>query len=397
MGSFLSSITNSVKSSITGFLGGASTPNLIYPTNSLLNSYNLNENNLFTVYVTAFDPPQFGVKSKKLSQIKPPIELFNAQLLYSDTAFSINHTHKWGEGTMNSALKTVGGIPQLAQKAQALVNLFKDSKDGEPAGPSSIATEYNKFNTVDVADVYQGSGKQTFDITFYAVAHKDPINEVVLPCLVFTYLSYPRQTEVPPEWLLALDAATQATLSENNDQVGGGKVGANGEITEGLKKIVDKFADESFKKGTEGVFRSRIGKVPPSWTVKTSNGLLDMANAHISNITTTYYGPWLKPPSEEQTSLLQNIITGAGAIAGGGLPLAEVFPGADAITGGVTGLLEGIFGGGKKAGEVELKGMPSYAEIKVTFESNFQQTFAEEWIKPYSSIAAGGKLNVRGG
>ena len=380
-------------SALGGFMAGAEVPNNVFPSNPIMSQYNLNEDNLFTVDVEAYEQPTFTIQNTgeggilggyKLDVAKKEKVIFAAQLLYSDTTFAISHSHSWGESMLTTALKNVGGLSQVAKKLAAVESALR-VKPGESVASDGVTTEFNAFNSVDVADVYQGSGKQSFDVTFYAVAYDDPINEVILPSLLFTYLSYPRQSDKIPDWIYSLENIKTSLTSPDK-----GKGKADSVIADSVKKINNTLATKEAQEATASAFRTRVGKVPPSWRVSTSNGLLTMENAHIKDVTTTYYGPWLANPTGDQQSVLSKIVTGVGALAGGGLPLAEVFPGAGGIVGGI----ENFFSKSVSSGEVKVKGLPSYCEIKLSFESNFSQMFAEEWINPYADKLAGGKTEV---
>jgi len=100
-----------------------------------------------------------------------------------------------------------------------------------------------------------------------------------------------------------------------------------------------------------------------------------LPNAHISNITVNYFGPWVeKPPKASFAEAIQTL----GNSSGMGLDPTTVFPDSSLIGNLGQGALDIISNFIDSSSN--LGGYPTYATVDITFRHAFEKIFGEEWL-----------------
>ena len=376
------------------FSGNARLGDTFLPNNDLLTEYGITDsNNLFSVNLQAFKPPVISVKKTKGgSEVNPestPTPLKTFDVLYSGQNLKIDHNHKFDTSQLGSIVNKFfneevafgfKGKDIAAQFAEA-AKLFKEGDQNIEA-----KLDWNTFSSVDVAKAYKGSTPPSITINFTLLASKDPLREVVLPCLALTYLSYPRLSDDSLlSTIVSLATAAGDGAASIFGQAGLGNLGAGDDKTKKDAEELEKLATGKLKEiytklksSYEGRWRAQTGYPPPFWQVTCSNGLFSMKNASLSNLSINYNGPWLAaPPPANILSTLAKFADGTSV----GFPVSEVFPGSS--IGSIASDILGLF---SAKGDGTFKGMPTYAEVTMTFENNFTQLYAEDWINFDSKV-----------
>lgn len=366
-----------------GVLGGLfGSDGLLLPMNSIIRDYGMLDGQTFKVKVRALQPKPIelfpnsdGMDTKK--DANPEIVVF--EVFYSADSITINHAHSWGDSMVGGMVKTAA---QAAGKIglSSLVSMANAAANKKPV--ISGVVRQDSWMDVDVAPIYQGTAGQKLDLTFYLVAHDDPLKEVVIPAQILTYLTYPKlQVDSSALQLIAKyvsevsgltgDALNKATANILKD------LENNKDIPAALKdailtavQIAGRFSGQPGDQIASS-FRLRFGSPPPIWQISCSNGSLFMISAHVSNLSVTYYGPWLS--SKSQASLLKDIGTALASGKPGLSSIASIYPSASVLGMAGNGLMDMLLGSNKG-------GYPSYAEITMSFESNFTSVFGEEWL-----------------
>ena len=388
-------------SDITGFFNGAATDRLFIPFNDLIKTYNLDVNSLFRVKLSAFST-YFPMVDKEGVNKGPsdPNAIWENELLYNEESVRVNHSHNYG---------TVGGLPgfvvenfnkgalgfsgtDVVRAVQAFDDMMNSTRTMSEiqSSVSPFRTAWNDFSSLDTAKAYQGSSKpQTFTASFYLMASRNPLFEVVIPATVFAYLSYPtinpsKRVNILKQLANAASNLGSGERSENylkelaNSLKNRDVEGTGKGILDGMALVVSETIDfiKDVTQGTYGdKWRYRIGDPPPYWTVSSSNGIIHMNNAHISDIDITYFGPWLKNTSSNAGGEVIRLLKGANINPQ--TMIGDVLQSSNSV--GRSGFDTGSLLNAISEGDTdELSGFPSYAEVKVTFESNFNQVFGEE-------------------
>lgn len=414
-----SSLTDIIKKGIGGlknglFNGGAVNQTFL-PWNDIIRTYNFDKDSLFRVRINAYSQTapslSVGPSGPQVTTIADPSPIWQCELLHNEDSLTISHDQNYGDigGLVGEGLQLfdkgimgVGGVDVL-RGLQSVKNLASGTNVSSTIPP--FRSEWNDFASVDIAKAYKGtSNPQNFSTSFILFADKDPFMDVVVPSVIFAYLSYPAidKTKSVKELLSSFGNAVEGaggklgkSISSAFGKLDEGVAGPNTEIAEKAGEYV-KDASTIIKDLVTGVikdrWRVRIGNPPPYWTVSSSNGIIFLNNAHLKEVSITYHGPWLKPGAKAAgIAGLAEKLTGKGGMLGGAG--GDLSSAAGDIFGGATGGSISVLGGGAKegissllgkmaggGGGSNLSGFPSYAEVKLTFVSNFSQVFAEEML-----------------
>ena len=371
--------------------------------NKMLKDYQYLTDKFFKIRLKAWEVPGTEIKNDKNGKIEKTDDftnIFNCDLLYSGQSFSVNHSHQWGannRGFLASLLGGIGGakgfnlsaLKDMSKADQDLSNLW-DSLKSKATGDEGVLEINDKlaetinrnirnpiFSTVDLSNSYEGSSPLTFTVTATVIAYDDPIRDVVLPCKILEYMSYPK---------LNTSSGLTKLLSEYGYTIGAEKSPGYDparwqKVRDGIYKAAFTDGESNTFSGTDSTalsFRTREGKPPPVWQVSFSNGLHSLNNCALTNVGVNYYGPWLAKPrkiEESNGTLLQSAMEGLAAGAGAmGWPMVATAMGfaSNALT------PEEITTNAESSGR---GGYPSYAEITLTFTDNFNFPHGEDVLK----------------
>jgi hypothetical protein len=367
------------------------TNNFTFPISTLLNDYNIDLSDLFTFRLQAIqnEPPVFersdssGIVVKDVGKTK----LFDFEIIYKNSSIQIDHNHDWEDMPMFStegAVTNLGGLIKkysslgIAGTAITALNaIFAEGSD-----KAKGATRKNSFGSLDTAPIYKGSGKQSITLQFTLMAHNNPVSEVVIPSLLLTYMTYPKSS-TRPEGII--DAMTKALTEEKNKIEQQLKVGED-EGSKAKLNAINKVASNvinTFGIADKDTWRFVIGAPPPKWTISASNGIYHLEKCHCKSINITYHGPWIKPPDGTTVGNMLGQIANKSTVGLGELS-KSVFPNS-------TEFSKDFLTGTKS--DTPLKGLPSYADVSMTFEADFDQLFGEEFLLGAAGFG-GGKVNV---
>lgn len=353
-----------------GLFSGGKVGGNFLPSNSIVNSYGIDQGSLFRIKMSAYKNTEVKLSTQggnvKVDSKPATSAMAEFEVLHNAESLTISHDHKWnGEGMLHQGAKLFNqGLMGL--KGKDVINFLKGASNLVNRGSAQVATGFNAFSSVDVAKIYNGNTPPTFTVRFVLLATSDPLLEVVLPSIIFTYLSYPRlsnEGEVS-NFIQNLDSNNAASLGGIFSNAGQttGKVEATQQQAQSKLKQMFK----AVKDVTQGKWRFRVGHAPPFWKVSSSNGLVHMANCHISNITTEFFGPWVEAPNH---SALDGFANGNSGI---GLDPTSVFPSSTQL-GGLGDVLGSLT-------SKNLGGYPTYANINITFQHALENMFGEEWL-----------------
>jgi hypothetical protein len=376
----------------------------LFQFNTMLNDYQYLSDKFFKVRLSARDV-QYTHLDPKLQKIAPttsdksPIDgFFNLDLLYSGSTFSVNHSHQWGANKRGGLLTLLGAtgkgeidtsalndiIGKLSKEGTfattkgALINAIKSGgkfTDGNftTAQKQLINSEIQNqnFDKVDLSNAYEGSTPLSFTITTTLMTYEDPMRDVVFPCKILEYLSYPK-TKASGGLLSILRDFGYSVQTPSDVPF---KPEAWEKIRDGIFKVQSNQGAE--KSGLN--IQSRKGSPPPVWSVKFSNGLHSLDNCALTNVSVNYFGPWLEKPKElsDKDGLQRffNIegngeqVTSQGKKGKTGKDFAQsIFASSDQMT------AEEI---SKERDSAGRGGYPSYAEVSLTFTDNFSNPFGE--------------------
>jgi hypothetical protein len=357
--------------SIQGLTGGAFSGgrvgNTFLPTNEFIQQYGLQSGSLFRVKLTAYKNTSvdisLGEGGPKVKSDQEPEPLFEAEVLHNKAELNINHSHQWGDGRglVSSTLNAMkSGV--LGFNANQILNTLKGASNLVEEGSTPAINEFNSFGAMDIAQVYQGNSAPEFTLSFSLMATTDPLAEVIVPSLVFSYFSYPTLSK--DKDITNLFQMMDKSATDFLGGIGGGNQSEQkGKNVEKNSKNVLTEAYDAVKNVAKGKWRYRVGNAPPFWVLSSSNGLVFMPNAHISSVNITYYGPWLEAPAKG--SLLSSL----GSIAGGGFSPTQVFPNSQVV---------GSFFPSMGAEGFKLGGYPTHASVDITFQHTLSTRFGEE-------------------
>jgi hypothetical protein len=371
-------------SSLSGIGNGLLTGSFVGPTflpmNDLIREYGLENGSLFRVKMSAFKNTQVTLSTKEggpFIKSKPPTQpLFEAEVLHNEKSLSMNHQHNWGQsqGLIGQAQKAMEkGF--LGMKGDTIINALKGATDLVQRDQTNVINEFNTWGSFDVAEVYQGNSAPSFKVKFALIASKDPLIEVVIPSLIFTYFSYPSLSKEKDigNMVGAIKKMGQGAAGVLGFGDSSGKKSATTIVDKAQRTLEDTW--KAIKDVSAGKWRYRVGDAPPFWMVSSSNGLIHLPNCHISNIDVNYFGPWVEAPEEK--SVLEAV---SGLASSSGLTPEMVFPNSSLI---------GSFGTNSNSG---LGGYPTYATVEITFKHAFTKIFGEEFL-----LSMGGSSSHFGG
>ena len=387
-------------SALSGLFGNKATPTseiLLLPSNPLLTDYNIGKD-LFKVRMKAKNH-EITMKDEKGNDIKnnnDKVNLFEMEVLYNQPSLSINHSFEWGDSVFASAAENISNSAKFIKRGI-------DSASKLPQGKVFDIYREN-IGGLEVAPVYKGSSKPSYTVNFILLAHSDPYKEVVLPAQLLTYLAYPQIKKNNIDSLLKILNGQTNSL----DPLGkGNKDIANLDSLKGEDNDVDSLLEklqqskvaisEAFPSEGGNNWRYRSGSAPSFWSLESSNGLMDLDHCHISGLNIQYNSPWVAPVRSftggyKKTLQFANSIksivdSGAqGGESGIASMVNSIFPnvldtGKSAITS--AGKILGIDALKDFSGELDYGftgGFPSYAEVSITFTSNYDKIFGEDWI-----------------
>ena len=366
-----------------GLLGGlaAGSSTVLFPNNPLLTDYGINSDKLFKINLKAYQPLPIRLRPNNnrvdyIHQTGANMKIAEFDVVYSGDSFSVSHTHHWDESFFGGAAQALsksigdvlpGGLAGFASTAASILQ-----------GETAFHTRSDTFGDIDVAPVYKGSGEQQIEISFVLLTHSDPINEVVLPAQLLTYLTYPKidNDQTLNKLITKSEAFTDTVVK------GAGKIlktGVNAisqafskdppaEAGDRAKEKVDTKLTRGLVDHIKSFLRYRVGIAPPVWVITCSNGSQFLGNAHCKSITVEYHGPWLGAPETPSFAAAAKSFVNSS-----GLPsiLSTIFPSAGILSDfGINDILTGSNKGG----------YPSYATINMTFQSNHKLMFGEEWL-----------------
>lgn len=386
-------------SALSGLFGNDVTPTterLLLPSNPLLTDYNIGKD-LFKIRLKAknHEITMMDEKGEPIKNNNDKVNLFEMEVLYSQPSLSINHSFEWGDSVFSSSAENISN-------ASRFINRGIDSSSKLPQGKFFDIYREN-IGGLEVAPVYKGSSKPSYTVNFILLAHSDPYKEVVLPAQLLTYLAYPQIKKNNIDSLLkilngqsnSLDSLNRGNEDINIDSFKGEDKDVNS-LLEKLKESKATLADAFPSEGGNN-WRYRSGSAPSFWSLESSNGLMDMDHCHISGLNIQYNSPWVAPVRsftggykntlQFANSIKSIVDSGAqGGESGIASMVNSIFPnvldtGKSAITS--AGKILGIDALKDFSGELDYGftgGFPSYAEVSITFTSNYDKIFGEDWI-----------------
>lgn len=403
------------------------TKNLKFPINPLVTDYNIGKD-LFKVKIKAKRNKNTSINDDGGKTIAKDSELktFNMEILYSNPSLSVSHSFDWGEGifaTMAEGASTLArGLKKVGEAKDALL-----SPTAEPGQLGKVLGQ-SKVGGLEIAPIFKGSTKPSITLDFILLAHSDPYLEVVLPAQIITYLAYPKVSPnnnigVLVDMLNGQSTKLTSTQEKNMSlrDLGGFDVGKNAEgkadgVINEWKDAINKTKDSldrAFPSDGGDNWRFLLGEQPDFWEIETSNGIMDMKYAHISALNITYNSPWVAPVRDfggnysnslQFANAVKSIVeSGAqGGESGVASMVQSIFPnaldlGKSAIS-KLGGGIPGPIGDALRdfSGEMDYGfkgGYPSYANVSITFTSNYEKMFGEDWItngnKPNINVTKG--------
>jgi hypothetical protein len=378
---------------------------LYLPINPLVKDYNIGKD-LFKVKIKSKTnkPSKLDSDGNVIKDKNNAIPTFEMEILYNQPSLSVAHSFEWGNSMLGGAAEGINTVARGLKRGLSMKN--------------EIATGGNVFNSLsakpgglDVAPVYKGSSKPSVTLNFILLAHTDPYLEVVLPAQILTYIAYPSITPGNLDALVKkLNGVSSNFVSSSDSMKGNSDIAKNAlkdsadnpivkGALEGMGATIDNvsklFSDEGGKN-----WRYVTGEQPDFWEIETSNGIMNMKFAHISAMNITYHSPWVAPKNSYEGNYAKSLqfagavksIVESGAQGGeSGISsmVSSIFPNAlDFGKSMVSKLGGGLPGEAGKffedfSGEVDYSfegGFPSYAEVSMTFTSNYEKIFGEDWI-----------------
>jgi hypothetical protein len=353
----------------------ADVKNIVLPFNNLVGKL-FNEKNLFKIYLTAFDQATGYTTMNSdgrsvITQSNTSEVLANLDIIYNQQTLPIVHSHKY-EGdalstvsnVLNSLQSTIGGVTP----AQVVGNMSE-------SGNTYSRTGY--FASTDLAPIYKGSAPPEITVSFTLFAYDNPLNEVLIPCQLLTYLTYPRSFSLlKMKKSKTPDEETKKDIDSVRSKVNAMGLGIRTPNASVANMIYENNKLESLddravgkQEAPEG-FRFVNAKAPPRWTLRTSNNTFALETCHCSSITVTYYGPWIGRPkiTDDEAKYFKMITDGfRGVGAGISEATKEIYS-------------RGTGGEIKPITDSSSSGLPCYADIQMKFTSNYTYMYAEEWL-----------------
>lgn len=429
-GKGIANFANSVGSfaeTIGGLFGGgsvASSQRLLLPNNPLIKDYNIGKD-LFKFEISAHTRGKKEIDEDgrtKESEDEGTKE-FIMEILYNAPSLSVSHSFDWSEDFISEIAEGTSRVIKGTEKISDATKAIIDSDI------SALSDAIRKKGGLDIAPTFKGSGKQSVTLNFILLAHTDPYYEVVLPAQLLTYMAYPSIGGQSNNG--ALNTLVQSINARGVKESFGmaellksknpfSSLTGNDELDNPLRDVSNQVRDEVAKRfPTTGGnnWRYLTAKDPPYWKVRSSNGVYKLDSAHISNLNITYHSPWVAPlkqygdnygKSLQFANAIKGIVdSGAqGGSSGIASMVNSIFPNAadyaktavSKVGGGLAGPAGEFFRDFSGEKDYGFKGgYPSYAEVQMTFTSNFDKMYAEDWVSDYDNKVSVSKGELANG
>lgn len=429
-GKGIANFANSVGSfaeTLGGLFGGGSTTSserLLLPNNPLIKDYNIGKD-LFKFEISAHTNGQREIdeKGRTKTDESDNVKEFVMEILYNSPSLSVSHSFDWGDDYINELAE---GVSTGVKGLEKLIDLGSAAFAGDA---SAAVDAIRKKGGLDIAPTFKGSGKQNITLNFILLAHTDPYYEVVLPAQLLTYMAYPSIGGQSSNGALndivksinsksGKESFGMAELLKNSNPLNA--LSGENQTTNSIKESSNKLLEEvekRFPSAGGNNWRYLIAKQPPFWKVRSSNGVYKLDYAHISGLNITYHSPWVAPLREygdnygkslQFANAIKGIVdSGAqGGSSGIASMVNSIFPNAfdyaktavSKVGGGLagsTGEFFRDFSGEKDYGFQG--GYPSYAEVQITFTSNYDKMYAEDWVSDYDNKVSVSKGELANG
>lgn len=352
--------------------------NTILPFNPLLEKYAYENANLFKVHCTATPQITHLVENKDGEMIKSDAkptkdQLLRLVLIHNQESYTVNHQHTYELDAIGKFIKNIGDSG-FVKAASVLAVLAKDaaSAEGTKTGEHFRST-MNSVYSIDSAVSYQGSQPLNHTINFTLMAFNDPWTEVILPANYLAFLSYPTIEE--PNLMSLIDNVSKNIAKRNSgadgdlsSKEGGESSKEAADTQDGMQKAMQSSVDTINKiTGAGNRMKYRIGNAPPKWQIYSNNGLVYLEECHIESVNITYHGPWVSPINSTQaTRALEGLVNPST----NGMDYGKIFGNDNVKKSRDAKSLEQFMD--------DLGGLPSFAEVSITFKNNFSKPFAED-------------------
>jgi hypothetical protein len=360
-----------------GWLRNGKIGNLFLPENKVLGDYRIKTSpGLFTFKCTAFRSPEMSVKGvndngKKSIAVDVetnPEPLSEFEFVYSGESFNMSHSHNFGEPRgVVGMLKSFFDKGVLGVGGNTILAVMESMDELFTTGQTSIKTDWNAFGALDLAKSYQGTNAPEVKISFVLFTTDDPFYDVVLPATFLTYMSYPRLSKTKDEIEEMLSVLVGFLQ---------GKAGNSS--TNQPKQSNDKTFYGKLKDAAPDKWRYRLGYAPPTWVISSSNGMYHLNNASLRNVDVTYHGPWLPSSIVVTNDQINSALNGIGNLGNQKLAIGQQNSSKASQTFKTNTPYNNA--NSKQGQNVNVRGFPSWAEVTLTFASNFEQIFGEEWM-----------------
>ena len=351
------------------------TKNIFLPYNDAIASYNFQKSdNLFLIKLESFpwttnrslttstsisdnnaysDSEEFAGSGRKdiASTTESSMTVYVA---YNQQTIDLSHSHNWeGKDIFSGILGVVNRVGDSAigiATAESLLggklSEIITGKEGKIAGERGQA----KIN-LDIMPLYQQSTQPEAQVSFSLISHKDPWTEVILPAYVLLAKTYPSlegSSDIITIFQKAVEAISPTSVLFPTT-TGPEEVEKQTKLSQAIE-AAKKTIRESGKNQT----RANTTRPPDTWRVTYLNSTYKLENCICTNVKITFNGPWISTQNSQNIKSFTDIEKIAEGVFG-----EQSIHIADSS-------LDKI---GKRN---TFKGLPSHANITMTFKSNYQ-------------------------